>query len=296
MDRLQAMQCFVRVVKLGSFSAAAEELSCSNATVSKYVKHLEDWTQSLLLLRSTRSLQLTEAGQIFYDYCLRVEQETSELHDQINQDRQQVAGRLVLSAPVSLTLTLLGPLLLDFQSKNPQLQLEIRLSDSPVDLVRDGIDLALRASVALDDSSLVAIPMMPLQRVVVATPAYLLRHSQPQRLDDLDQHNCLIYSRGSDANDWEFSVGNVIRSVRVRGSLSVDNSLLLIQALLNDMGIGLVPRVMVERELAAGILVPVLSDWPPIARTLHAIYPNRQYLPRRVSDLISYLKTHLAHL
>ena len=112
MDRLQAMRCFVRVVKLGSFSAAADEMACSNATISKYVKYLEDWMQNLLLQRSTRSLQLTEAGQLFYQYCLRVEQDTQELHDQLSQERQQVAGRLVISAPVSLTLTLIGPLLL----------------------------------------------------------------------------------------------------------------------------------------------------------------------------------------
>lgn len=291
MDRLQAMRCFVRVVKLGSFSAAAEEMACSNATISKYVKYLEDWMQNLLLQRSTRSLQLTEAGQLFYEYCLRVEQETQTLHDQLSQERQQVAGRLVISAPVSLTLTLLGPLLLDFQNEHPQLQLELRLSDQPVDLVRDGIDLALRASAELADSNLVAMPMIPLQRVVVATPAYLERHGRPVQLEDLAQHNCIVYSRSSDATDWQFTVADQVRAVRVGGRLSVDNSLLLIQAVLHHQGLGLVPRVMVDKELAAGTVLPVLTDYPPTARTLHAIYPNRQYLPRRVSVLVAYLKS-----
>lgn len=293
MDRLQAMRCFVRVVKLGSFSAAADELGCSNATISKYVKHLEDWVQNLLLQRSTRSLQLTEAGQLFYEYCLRIEQETLELHDQLSQERQQVAGRLVLSAPVSLTLTLIGPLLLDFQNQHPQLQLELRLSDQPVDLVREGIDLALRASAELTDSTLVAMPVIRLQRIVVATPTYLETHGTPLQLEDLDQHNCIVYSRSSDATDWEFATGDGIRSVRVHGKLEVDNSLLLIQALLHDQGIGLVPRVMVEKELSKGTLLPVLDNCLPLDRTLYAIYPNRQYLPRRVSALVAYLKARL---
>lgn len=293
MDRLLAMRCFVRVVKLGSFSAAADELDCSNATVSKYVKHLEDWTQNLLLQRSTRSLQLTEAGQLFYDYCLRVEQETSELHDQLSQERQHVSGRLVLSAPVSLTLSLLGPVLLDFQALHPDLNLEMRLSDQPVDLVRDGIDLALRASAELPDSSLVAVPVAELPRVVVATPAYLSRHGRPGHPHELARHNCLVFSLGSDATDWQFHDGEEVLTVRVRGNLSVDSSLMLIQAVLRDQGLGLVPRVMVADALAAGTLCTVLDDWPPVGRTLRAIYPNRQYLPRKVSSLVAFLRERL---
>lgn len=293
MDRLQAMHCFVRVVKLGSFSAAARELGYSNASVSKYIRQLEAWTQNLLLQRSTRSLQLTEAGQSFYDYCLRVEQETLALEDQLQLDREQVGGRLVVSAPVSLTLRLLGPALLDFQHQHPNLQLELRMSDQAVDLVRDGIDLALRASAELGDSSLIAAPLLPLPRLVVASPTYLQRHGEPRQLADLGHHNCLVYSRGSDASAWAFRQGDGLETVQVRGNLAADNSLMLIQALLAHQGLGLMPRALIEAELASGALVPVLRDWQPLARTLHVLYPNRQYLPRRVSALIAFLKARL---
>lgn len=294
MDRLQAMHCFVRVVKLGSFSAAAQELGYSNASVSKYVRQLEHWTQNLLLQRSTRSLQLTEAGHSFYDYCLRIEQETLALEDQLQLERDQIAGRLVVSAPVSLTLKLLGPALLDFQQQHAQLQLEIRMSDQAVDLVRDGIDLALRGSADLVDSSLIATPVMPLPRVVVASPAYLDRHGIPQQPAELGQHNCLVYSHGSDGATWVFSCAEQRQSIRVRGNLAVDNSLMLIQALLRHQGLGLIPRAMVEDELARGELVTLLGDWQPQTRSLHALYPNRQYLPRRVSALIHFLKARFA--
>lgn len=292
MDRLQAMRCFVRVVKRGSFSAAAEELGYANATVSKYVRQLEQWTQQRLLQRSTRSLQLTEAGQTFYDYCLRIEQETQALEDQLERD--QVAGRLVVSAPISLTLKLLGPALLEFQQQHANLHLEMRLSDQAVDLVRDGIDLALRGSAELLDSSLIATSVMPLPRVLVASPAYLTKHGAPRHPEELSQHPCLVYSRGSEAATWVFNAGEQVHSVRVRGPLTVDNSLLLIQALLRDQGLGLVPRALVEDELASGALLALMSDWQPEGRSLHALYPNRQYLPRRVSALIEFLKQRFA--
>lgn len=148
----------------------------------------------------------------------------------------------MLSAPVSLSLSLLGPVLLDFQALHPDLNLEMRLSDQPVDLVRDGIDLALRASAELPDSSLVAVPVAELPRVVVATAAYLSRHGRPGHPHGLARHNCLVFSLGSDATDWQFHDGEEVLTVRVRGNLSVDNSLLLIQAVLRDQGLGLAPH------------------------------------------------------
>lgn len=293
MDRHLAMHCFCRVVETGSFAAAARDLDCSRSVVTKYVQYLEDWTGSRLLARTTRTMQLTEAGQRFHAYCRRVMDDTEATLGALRDQKQGLQGRLVVSCPVSLGLSFLAPFFHAFQAAHPQIELELRLDDHTVDLVREGVDLALRGQARLDDSSLVALPLLDLPRVVCAAPAFWAEHGRPNHPRELDGAHCLPYLLGSDALRWTFEGQDGRHTVDVFGRFRANNSLLLIDALERGLGVGLVPRVMVEPALQAGRLQSVLDDFPAEPRRLFALYPSRDHLPTRVRALVDFLKDAL---
>lgn len=294
MDRHQAMQCFCRVVETGSFAAAARDLEVARSVVTKTVQSLEQWTGARLLARSTRSMQLTDAGERFYAYCRRAIADTEQMLGAMHSASRSLSGRLVVASPVSLTLAFLAEHLHAFQAEHPGVELELRLSDRPADLIRDGIDVALRGQARLDDSSLVATPLMVMQRCVCASPAYWKRHGRPAHPTELARLNCLPYLLGSDALQWQFDGADGRHLVEVRGSFRADNSLLLIDALLRGVGVALVPRVMVLVPLREGRLDVVLADYRTEARSLHAVYASRDHLPERVRAFIRFLKGRLA--
>jgi DNA-binding transcriptional LysR family regulator len=295
MDRHQALQCFCRVVEAGGFAAAARDLDVSPSMVTKTIRQLEEWTGSRLLARTTRRMQLTEAGERFYAYARRVLDDTERTLGEIRSATGELSGRLVLAVPVSLTLAFLKDALHAFQAAHPTVELELRLSDRPVDLVRDGVDVALRGQAELDDSSLVAVPLMTMERAVAAAPDYWRRHGKPDHPQALAGHNCLPYLLGSDATRWTFDGPDGQRhAVEVRGSFRADNSLLLIDAMQRGIGVGLVPRVMMRSALAEGRLETALDGWRTEPRRVFAIYPSREHLPERVRALVRFLKERLA--
>jgi DNA-binding transcriptional LysR family regulator len=293
MDRNQSLQCFCRVVETGSFAAAARDLDVARSVVTRTIQDLEDWTASRLLERTTRTMQLTEAGERFYAYCRRVLQDTEQTLSTLRGARADLAGRITVSTPVSLTLSLLHEYLLAFQEQHPAVELDLRLSDRPVDLIREGIDVALRGRAQLDDSSLIAVPLMAMERAVCASPAYWQRHGKPMHPSALEQHECLAYLLGSDASRWTFDGPDGRHAVAVRGRVRADNSLLLIDALRRGLGVGLVPKPMMRRELANGELETALPDYRVEPRTVFAVYPSREHLPERVRALVRFLKDRL---
>jgi DNA-binding transcriptional LysR family regulator len=294
MDTQQALHCFCRVVETGSLAAAARDLDLSPSVVTKTVQSLEDWTASRLLARTTRRMQLTEAGERFYAYARRVLADTEQTLASIRAARGEVSGRLVIASPVSLTIAFLAEHLHAFQAAHPAVELELRLSDRPVDLVREGVDVALRGQAQLDDSSLVAAPLMVMQRTLAAAPAYWGRHGKPSHPSELARLNCLPYLLGSDALRWQFDGPDGRHHVDVRGSFRADNSLLLVDALLRGIGVGLVPTVMMAAPLADGRLEAALPEYRTEPRSLHAVYASREHLPERVRSFVRFLKDRLA--
>lgn len=294
MDRHQALQCFCRVVETGGFAAAARDLDLTPSVVTKCVQDLETWTGSRLLARTTRRMQLTPAGERFYAYCRRVVEDTDATLAALRSDAGGLSGRLVIAVPVSLTLSFLNEPLHAFQAAHPGVELELRLSDRPVDLVRDGIDVALRGQVQLEDSSLVAVPLMTMDRAIAAAPGFWQRHGKPTHPSALDGRHCLPYLLGSDATRWQLHGPDGVHVVEARGSFRADSSLLLLDAMRRGLGAGLVPRVMMRRELEAGVLETALDDWRPEPRRLFAVYPSRDHLPQRVRALVHHLQEALA--
>jgi DNA-binding transcriptional LysR family regulator len=294
MDRYVAMQTFCRVVEAGGFTAAARALDLSNSVVTKHIQLLEDWTRCRLLARTTRSMQVTESGQRFYAYCQRVLADTEETLTAVQLAQQRLSGRLAIASPVSLTLTFLHDQLHAFRERYPGIELEVRLNDQRVDLIREGVDVALRAQVQLEDSSLVAVPLMVIERVVCAAPSYWAKHGRPRVPSELARLNCLPYLLGSDAALWRFDGPTGRHHVKVQGNFRTDNSLLLIDALVRGVGVSLVPTVMVRALLAAGSLEAVLPDYGTEARELYAVYPSRAHLPEKVRAFVAFLRERLA--
>lgn len=293
MDRHLAMQCFCRVVETGSFAAASRDLDLSRSVITKYVQFLEEWTDARLLERTTRTMQVTDAGARFYAYCRRVIDDTEATLGELREETAGVRGRIVVSSPVSLGLSFLAEHFHAFQQQHPHVELELRLDDHAVDLVREGVDLALRGKARLDDSNLVAVPLMEIERVVCASPAFWHEHGLPAHPRELPGAHCLPYLLGQDALQWTFDGEDGRYTVDVRGRFRANNSLLLIDAVQRGLGVGLVPRVMVRRALRDGSLVPALVDFRTEPRRLFAVYPSREHLPARVRALVDFLKKQL---
>lgn len=293
MDRYVAMQCYVRVVEAGSLAAAAQQLALSNAVVTKYVKFLESWTQARLLARTTRALQVTPAGREFYEYCRRVLEDTDRTLASLQEAGDALRGRLVVAMPVSLSLAWLHDHVHTFQQRHPAVELEVRLDDRDADLVREGIDVALRAHAALDDSSHVAVPLCTITRVVCAAPSYWRAHGTPTVPADLERLNCLTYVLGRDAGAWRFAGAGGTHTVRVHGTFGANNSLLIVDALRRGLGVGLVPRVLVAAELAAGRLEAALESYATEDRRLYAVYASREHVPARARAFVDFLRSRL---
>ena len=291
MDKQEAMICFCRVVDAGSFAAAARDMGCSPSLVTKQVKLLEQWTASRLIARSTRSLQLTDAGHRFYKYCRHVLDETESMLSDMQIGASRLAGKLVVAAPASLTLGHVGRAIQDFAALHPGVQLEVHLSDHTTDLIKEGVDVALRGKGRLEDSSLVALPLWRFSRVLIASEGYIARHGEPSTPNDLRHHDCLGYTLGSDAACWVFNDPDGQRiEVEVTGSIFSDSSAFLVDAVSRDLGIALVPGVLIAGKTQ---LRSLLTNWSVEPRTLFAVYVNRAFVPAKTSAFVKFLRQKL---
>ena len=298
MDRLKGVEYFKRIYELGSFTAAADEFHCSNAVISKYVRFLESWAGSKLINRNTRTISFTDEGERFYTYCLSIIEQTSEMLDSV-ADTGDLSGELVIASPVSLSMKVMAPLIFQFRQAYPQLTIRLQMSDQLTSLVGSGVDLAIRGIGSPEDSSLIAVRLGALERVLVASPMYLASAGTPLTVEDLRQHQCLIYSLSTDAKSWEFvPAGAAGRShapfsVAVSGPLVADNSLVLVDAAVAGLGIALVPRAYIRQELADDKLRKLELDALPARRSIYAVYSDRHYLPRRARLFIDFLRASL---
>jgi DNA-binding transcriptional LysR family regulator len=288
MERFEAMQTFVRVVEAGSFSAAAERMAVAKSVVSRRVQELEAHLGVRLLNRTTRRLSLTESGRHYYERILHIITEVEETELAITSEQAELRGELRIAVPLSFGLLHLMPLLNDFIAEHPALLLDLNLSDRQLNLIEEGVDLAIRIG-RLADSTLVARRLAPIRFVVCASPDYLQRFGEPRTPDELVDHQGLLYSNIPEGVQWSFSAGGRNRSVKVPTRLRANNGDALLQAAINGLGITVMPSFLGYNALAQGLLKPVLTDYPVQSEAIYAIYPSQRYLPRRVRALVDLL-------
>lgn len=289
MSVLPYFETFAAVVEHGSFTAAAEALGISKPVVSKQVSMLEKHLGVQLMQRTTRRLHLTHAGEIFANYSQRIMAEVREAEQSVLPLQSEPQGRLRISAPESLAVSLLPETLMKFQQQFPKLELDISISGKFVDLVEEGIDVALRVG-GLEDSSLIARLLMPCGFHACASPEYLKLNGTPLHPDDLAEHNCLIYSQGQSSNNWKFrdADGKTINT-KVSGNLRSDAGNLLMLAALQGNGIFIGPTYMLESAIRDGRLVSVLDDFSTKSVGLYAVYPYSKLVSVKVRAFVDYL-------
>jgi len=289
MSILPYLETFSAVVENGSFTAAADTLGISKPVVSKQVSLLEQKLGVQLLNRTTRRLHLTQAGEVFASYSHRIMSEVREAEQSVLPLQSEPQGRLRVTAPESLAMSLLPEMLLGFQQRFPRIELDVRISGRFVDLIEEGIDVALRVG-ELEDSSLMARRLMPCSFHACASADYLKQHGIPEHPDDLRTHNCLIYSQAPNADHWLFKdeQGKSL-NVKVEGNLRSDTGNLLMEAALNSNGIFIGPTYMVSHALKEGRLKTVLDEYTPATPGLYAVYPYSKLVSTKVRAFVDYL-------
>lgn len=289
MALLDNIRVFVRVVELGSFSAAGRNLRLSPAVVSHRIQKLEGHVGVRLLNRTTRQVQPTEQGMLYYEACLEVLRAVEQAETSVAGAGAAPRGTLKVTAPLVFGRRILAPLIPEFQATSPNVEVQLRMSDHLLDLIKEGVDAAVRLSVPAD-SSLVIRKIADCPRLLCAAPAYLEAHGEPTTPEDLKDHNCLLlrYS-GSRQFRWTLNSPKGQVTLNVGGRLDADDSDVLTQWAVAGHGIVMKPVWEVADDLRAGRLKPVLTDFPPEPLTLGVLYPHRRLLPAKVRAFADFL-------
>ena len=273
MDRLAAMETFVRVVDTGSFTAAAKQLRVGQPAVSKTIAQLEDRLGVRLLLRSPRALTPTEAGQGFYERAKVVLEEADAAEQSARGAGLALSGRLRFAAPVTFGRLQIVPRLARFLADHPALVVEAVLDDRWIDLIEEGVDVAIRMG-AQPDSSLVSRRIGRSRRIVAAAPSYLKRAGTPKVPDDLKQHEAVLYGHAGGGSTWRFRQGKTVKTIRMRDRFSATAAEGVREAVLAGLGLCLATDWMFRAELKRGDIVEVLGDWEMSHVDLWALFPT----------------------
>jgi DNA-binding transcriptional LysR family regulator len=279
------LEIFARVVTAGSMSAAGRELDLSPAVVSKRISHLETRLGTRLFHRTTRQLQLTETGRGFYERVVQILATVQEAEAFVSAGHQRPGGTLKITAPTAFARLHVAPYLGTFLKQNPDLSLEIIATDHILDIVREGIDLAIRIA-ELEDSSLVEKKLAPCRRTFCASPAYLKEHGTPKTLAELPSHKVLSENNAA----WRLQGPEGFVSLKLPSEIKTNSSEIVHQAIISGMGLGFRPTWQIRDDLLARRLIPILPQYretPSLA--VYAVYPDKHFVPARLRVFIEFL-------
>ncbi|MDC4272768.1 LysR family transcriptional regulator [Acinetobacter baumannii] len=289
MDRLQAMETFVRVIEAGSFKQAADTLNVLPSTVTRNIKELESHLGTRLLNRTTRSISATDAGLRFYDSCKAILHELQEAEAQVSQKAEALHGTIKIGTTSSLARHCLIPALPVFTRRHPRIELELHLSDSTADVVRQGLDCVIRTGI-LRSSQLVARRIGRFHWIICGAPNYIAQHGTPDNLQALQQHIAVGYLGGHAGRlaHWNFQDGAQTTAIAMQESLRVDDTDAYVEAGIAGLGLIRVASYMVRDHLAAGRLIRVLEDIETEPEPISVIYPHSRHLSPAVRAFIDW--------
>lgn len=288
MDRLEAMHMFVKVAESGSFIAVAHQLQLARSVVTRQIAALEKHLGTKLIIRSTRSLSLTAAGSAYLEKCRVILNMVDAAESSLGEEGSGLRGRIRVGLPLSFGLQELLPALLDFAKQNQHIELVTDLSDHRANLIEEGLDVAVRITADLAQGDIVR-RLGNCRLLTVASPGYLSSHGEPLHPGDLQNHECLIYSREGVASQWSYRQGDRSLQVPVRGRLVANNGVLLTEAAARGMGLAQQPDFIVAPYLDRGEVVPVLQDFECAPLGIYALLPSNRYIPHRITVFIDYL-------
>ncbi len=290
MDNINSMLLFAAVVETQSFSRAAQNLGIGKSAVSMQIGRLEERLGIKLLNRTTRQLSLTEAGKVYYQSCARIAEEARFAHDQIKQLTDEVSGTLRLTCPVGFGNRVLIPAVSAFLQRYPALRLDIDLNDDSINLTEKGMDLAIRIA-ELSDSSLIARPLAQAPLVLVAAPDYLNRNGTPTALNELEQHQWVLFSHVPEVLHYDYQGQSF--TIHTQGRVKVNNEAARLNLVLSGQGLGLMPIYDAWQALEQGSLVRLFSAIPLPHAPISALYQDRKFLPIKITVFLDYLHDHM---
>lgn len=283
----------VEVVDAGTLSAAAEKHNVTSAAVSKRLRLLEERLGVKLLVRTTRHLRTTEAGELYYQRGKTLLEEFNELEDNIASTSERLCGSIRINAPLSFGMRVLMRPIQEFMQLYPQLHITLHLDDRFIDILNSDYDLVIRVG-QLQDSSIVAQRITNSRLVCCAAPSYLAKHGTPQVPEDLAKHNCLLYQHSVPMHIWYFKKDQIDSAITVQGDLAANNGDILCEAAILGQGIVQQPDFIAHAALESGQLVEILQDYTSLTVSAYAMYPTRHFLPMKIRRLIEFLQQQLA--
>lgn len=290
MDTVTGIRLFIRVVETGSFSKASADMGITQPTATKHVAALEKRLGARLLHRSTRGVTPTEVGAAYYDKCKSIARQLEDADNLAALMQSRVRGTLRISTSVAFGRRVLTPLVLRFMQQHPELQIDLSFEDRYVNLVEQGMDLALRMG-RLADSSLGARFLGVNHWVLVGAPAYLREHGTPLAPAELAQHRALIYSTVQGDDVWHFTgPDGGAQAVGVHGPLRSNNLSALLAAARAGLGLAVLPRYVAHDSMRSGAVQPLLPGWTLPSQEMHAVYPSPRLVPTKVSGFVDWLQ------
>lgn len=297
MDRIQAARVFVEIVERGSMVAAAEYLDMSRSMVTRYLTEIEHWANARLLHRSTRRLSLTPAGEVILKQCQQLLALADDIPQQQPITEAQISGNLRIATANYAAEHILLPVLQSYLQDYPQVNVELHISNATVDLVEQRMDLALRITPELDPN-LIALPLGQCASVMCASPQYLQRHGTPNSLEQLQQHQCLIFSHFGRHALWHFNDADAepsnnagtTRAIAVHGNLVASDAEILLKAAARHMGIGYQPAADAQPLIDRGELVEILPQYRPRDLGIYGVYRSRKQMPPALRLLLDRLR------
>ncbi|RZL00794.1 MAG: LysR family transcriptional regulator [Rubrivivax sp.] len=291
MDKFLAMQTFVRVVEAGTFTKAADSMAMPKPTVTRLIQTLETELQTKLLHRTTRRVTVTPDGAAYYDRATRLLGELDELESSMSRAKASPRGRLKVDVPASLGIAVIIPSLPDFHARYPDIQLDLGVSDRPVDMVSENIDCVVRGG-ELHDQSLVARRIGDLYLVMCATPDYLRRHGTPQHPRDLEENHTLVrytMPRTGQLKPIKLSKDDEEHEVLGRHLISLNDSNAYVAAGLAGLGVMQAPTFLVQDHISSGALDPLLTDWCSGPRPVYVVYPPNRHLSNKLRVFVDWI-------
>jgi DNA-binding transcriptional LysR family regulator len=288
MDRISAMGMFVKAVETGSLSAAARALDQSLPAVSRGISSLERQIGGRLLVRTTRRISLTEAGRTYYERAKRVLGDLREAEAEVAREHSVPSGRLVVSASVTFGRFFMGGLIAGYLLRHPEVEVRVLLTDRYVDLVGEGVDVALRIG-KLGDSALVARRLGEIRRMLVGAPTYLRKSGRPKHPSDLTGHDCLLFTYLAEPETWRFRENGRTLGVPVHGKLRADNQDVILEAALRGAGLAQLPSWLVRPYVASGRLVPLLQKHESPPFDVHVVFPHARLLSAKTRAFVDHL-------
>lgn len=292
MDRLTGMETFVKVVESGSFVSAAQKLGMSPAMVTRHIVELESRLHMRLIERTTRRLRLTDAGAGYLERCQQILRDIEETEAAVSGEMQRPRGVLRVSASGSFGVLRLAPLLSEYLTLYPGVTVDVNINNRNVDLVAEGIDVALRVGV-MTDSNLVARKLCPVRLVLCASPEYLQRHGRPRTVADLAQHNCLAFTLARGGQEWWFRGPDGVKVVPIKGTVRSDETYVLFRAALDGLGIVYATTYQVAMAVEGGKLEVIHLDYPSAEVAAYAVYLSRKFLSAKTRTFVDFMAQKL---